>query len=67
MGSRLKGKRTRQSSLRERRALFKMLIYGILGLGVIALLWYLWLSDRGLKIVEDMKRDAPEGRQTGTP
>ena len=67
MGSRLKGKRARQSSDRDRRAFFKVLLYGLLGLGVVALLWYLWLSERGLTTAKDMKRKTTKGSQTSTP
>lgn len=67
MGSRLKGKRVRKSTQRERKALIKVLLYGLLGLGVVALLWVLWLSDKGLQVARDLKTKAPAGDRSGGP
>ena len=67
MGSRLKGKKTSKKKKSDRRALYKVLLYGAIGLAVIGLLWALWLSKTGLKKAEDMKRDAPVGRRAAGP
>ena len=64
MGSRLKGKKPSKKAKDDRRALMRVIMYGVIGLGVIILLWALWLSERGLKVAKDMKKDAPVGRQT---
>ncbi len=67
MGSRLKGKRTAKKTERDRRALVKVLLYGAIGLGVIGLLWALWLSKTGLSKVDEMQRNAPAGRRAAGP
>ena len=64
MGSRLNGKKPRKQDKEDRRALIRVIMYGVVGLGVIILLWALWLSDRGLQVAKDMKKDAPVARQT---
>lgn len=67
MGSRLKGKRVSKKQKNDRRALFKVLLYGVIGLAVIGLLWALWLSKTGLSKVDEMQRNAPAGRRAAGP
>jgi hypothetical protein len=65
MGSRLKGKRPRKEAKRERWALYKVLLYGAVGLGVIILMWWLWLSDKGWQVTKELERNAPGGQAAG--
>jgi len=66
MGSRLKGKRASKKTLRDRRALIKVLMYGAIGLVVIGLLWAAWYSKTGMMKAESPQRKAPaEGQAAG--
>ncbi len=66
MGSRLKGKRSRKSNEIDKRIVFKLVIYCVIGIAVIALLWGLWLSKTGFEKVQQNNYQKQASSNTGS-